>query len=57
MKSGRLHLRLLPSLKEDVMKIAQKNGTTLSAMVEEYLRRVVEAERQATQPPVDAEQI
>lgn len=56
MKSGRIHLRVSTSVKAAATRIAKKRGITLSAMIEGYLREVVEMERVKNQVPVDAEQ-
>jgi len=57
MKNDRLHLRLPAAVKVAAMKLAKKKGVTLSAMIERYLRQVVEDERLKQRSTVDAEQI
>ena len=45
MKDDRLQLRIAPELKEEAQRIAKAQGTTLSALVTQYLLRVIEIER------------
>lgn len=52
MKEGRLHLRLDDALLESVRKIAKDKGVTLTFLVDQYFRVLVDQE---TRPKSDEE--
>lgn len=59
MKDARLQLRLPAKLKKQAGRVASSRGTTLSAMVTQYLQNVVEADKveKMTGRDSDVEQI
>lgn len=57
MKRTRTHLRLESRLYKRAKKLAQTKGVTLTALIEEGLRSIVEQEEKALMAILDAEQI
>lgn len=57
MKGARLQLRIDEDLKKVAEKVAKKKGRSLSFLVEEYLRLMVEQDRKTTRDDNGVRQI
>lgn len=55
MKTGRLHLRVDPKLRLEVLKICKKRKVSLTRTVEDFFRALVEEDKK--KQIIDAEQV